>query len=379
MRDTRIIVVLSVAAALLMIGVGMIVAVLPQRIHDATGSLESVGLVASVFAVTYVLTQLPAGLLADRFGVKPFLVAGCGFCAVAGLLLYAADGASEILFARAVQGIGEAPVWALGPALLSLAYSRTRGMAIGVYNAAIHVGLTVGPVAGLLAQQFGGARTPFLAFAILALAGGGLLLVFLPASAAGAGRRTGGGSGGLRLIVLLKDGRVRTLLAGIAVGGASYGTFLSVLPVSVALEKMVTPAAVSLLFVLFYAAIGLSQLVAGVLSDRYGRRVFLTAGPVCAAIGIAVFPAVPGLWSYVPLALASLGIGIFGIVSIVELNLRVTDDLMAAVSGAYYLAWGSGYALGPVAVGALETWLPVSGYGLLVAVLLLQTAAILRR
>ena len=65
---------LCLAAMLLMTGVGMIVAILPQRVHALTGDLESVGLIASVFAVTYLAVQFPVGLLADRFGAKPFLV-----------------------------------------------------------------------------------------------------------------------------------------------------------------------------------------------------------------------------------------------------------------------------------------------------------------
>lgn len=42
--------VLSFSASLMMTGVGMIVALLPQRVYAATGSVESVGLLASVFA-----------------------------------------------------------------------------------------------------------------------------------------------------------------------------------------------------------------------------------------------------------------------------------------------------------------------------------------
>ena len=76
MSKWNTIVVFSLAAALLMIGVGMIVALLPQRVYAASGSLESVSLIASLFAGTYLLTQLPIGLLSDRFGAKPFMVWG---------------------------------------------------------------------------------------------------------------------------------------------------------------------------------------------------------------------------------------------------------------------------------------------------------------
>jgi MFS family permease len=89
----------SVAAAtLLMIGVGMIVALLPQRVHAETGSLESVGLVASVFAFAYLLAQLPAGILADRLGVRsPCLSTGTLLCAVAGVVFFVSETARRDL------------------------------------------------------------------------------------------------------------------------------------------------------------------------------------------------------------------------------------------------------------------------------------------
>ena len=72
--------VLSLSATLLMLGVGMIVALLPRRIHEMTGSLESVGLVAAVFALAYLLAQLPVGILSDRLGPGWFLMIGYLLC-----------------------------------------------------------------------------------------------------------------------------------------------------------------------------------------------------------------------------------------------------------------------------------------------------------
>lgn len=52
MSGLRFLFVVSLAASLLMIGVGMIVALLPQRVLDFSGSLQSGGHVASVFALS---------------------------------------------------------------------------------------------------------------------------------------------------------------------------------------------------------------------------------------------------------------------------------------------------------------------------------------
>ena len=144
--------ILSLSATLLMLGVGMIVALLLQRVHALTGSLESVGLVASIFALAYLLAQLPIGALSDRLGPKRFLVIGYLLCALSGDVFFSTETAGGIFLGRFVQGLGEAPIWALGPAVLSLAYPTAKGRAIGIYNAAIHAGLTAGPLLGLLIE-----------------------------------------------------------------------------------------------------------------------------------------------------------------------------------------------------------------------------------
>ena len=40
--------------------------------------------------------------------------------------------------------------WALGPAVLSIAYPEKKGAVIGFYNAACHLGLTFGPILGIM-------------------------------------------------------------------------------------------------------------------------------------------------------------------------------------------------------------------------------------
>ncbi|MDR3331624.1 MAG: hypothetical protein LBT08_03250 [Synergistaceae bacterium] len=64
----------------MMIGVGMIVAFLPQRIIDLDGHERNVGYLASMFAIAYIMLQVPVGTMADKLGFKLFLVAGYLLC-----------------------------------------------------------------------------------------------------------------------------------------------------------------------------------------------------------------------------------------------------------------------------------------------------------
>lgn len=375
MKNPTPLFILSVSATLLMIGVGMIVARLPQRVYSMTGSLESVGLVASVFAFAYLLAQMPISALSDRLGAKRFLIIGYLLCALSGVVFYFTETAVGIFLGRAIQGIGEAPVWALGPAVLSLAYPLTKGRAIGTYNAAIHIGLTAGPVLGLLVAPKGQGGLPFLIFAVLCLIAGLCVLFFLKPVAIPLGQpRPNLG----QLVSLLRQRQTLILLLGVLLYGAGYGVFLTVLPVSLASTHGFDETSISLLFVMFYAAISVSQIVAGTLSDRYGRRGFLISGMALAAGGLSAFPLFFGLWAYVPLGVASIGLGVFCVASIAELNGEAPETLKGAISGSYYVFWSAGYVLGPLSIGAISSNTPLIGFGVLAALLGLQALALVR-
>lgn len=130
------------------------------------------------------------------------------------------------------------------------------------------------------------------------------------------------------------------------------------LPISLTETHGFGSTAISVFFVLFYAALSLSQIIVGIVSDRIGRHGFLAGGMLMAAIGIGLVPFVSGLWAYIPLGLASIGLGMFCVASIAELNECVSDAFKGAISGSYYFFWGAGYMLGPVVFGAVASYAP---------------------
>ncbi|WP_346894252.1 MFS transporter [uncultured Roseibium sp.] len=369
--------VLSLAASLLMVGVGMIVSILPERVYAASGNLQSVSLIASVFAVSYLLAQVPVGILSDRFGVRIFLVLGYGFCGLSGVIFFTSPSADGIFLGRLIQGIGEAPIWALGPALLSRAYSQSKGRAIGLYNAAIHAGLTLGPLAGLAIGTSGDGSLPFLIFAGLCFAGGMAIFFLLPKEVRQTETGLSGKADPRALLRVMTERRHAVLFAGVLLYGACYGIFVSVLPISLTLLNGFGPQATGVLFFLFYCAISLSQVVAGPLSDRHGRRGFLIGGMGLATLGFGTFFFLPGLWALGPLFVSSLGLGAFCVASIAELNEAVQPGLRGTVSGGYYLFWALGYFSGPQAIGLFGTGAQETGYGVLGVVLLGQAIAML--
>ena len=366
----RVLIVVSFAASLLMIGVGMIVALLPERVLDMSGSIQNVGFLASAFALSYLITQMPVGYLADRLGTRPFLVFGYLLATGSGIAFYFAGSTGAIFLGRFIQGAGEAPIWALGPALLSLAYPHAKGKVIGIYNASIHIGLAIGPLLGIYLFLNQDGNLPFLLFAALCLSGGLLVFFFLPRLSV-AGKELGQMPTMREFLRLLKKRTAVIVLLGILIYGAGYGICISVLPATLALDKGFDSVSNSIYFALFYVSISVSQIIIGLLSDRHGRLVYMVSGLILAAGGFASFASFTHPLIFIPLTIASIGLGVFCVTSMAYLNECVPDPLKSSVSTGYYLAWGLGYFLGPLMMGGF-----IGGYTFLAALMIIEAIAI---
>jgi MFS family permease len=316
------------------------------------------------------------GRLADRYGFKLFLILGYLLCSLTGLLYFAAASPGVIFLGRLLQGAGEAPIWALAPALLSLLYPAASGRTIGMYNASLHLGLTAGPLLGILVAPPPAENQAFLFFAAACFTGAAILSVFLKGGGMGQAQERGG-IAFREMRILAGNGKVLATFAGIALYGAGYGMFLTVIPAFLICDKGLGRTAVALFFALFYVAISVSQVVAGLLSDRKGRSAFMVSGILIAAFALAVFSAFGQPWMYVLLTTAGLGLGVFCVSSMAFLNEAVSDSLKGTVSGAYYLSWAVGYFFGPLAAGKMSTSAGFEAvFRLLAALLVLEAGAL---
>lgn len=350
MNRSRILLGLNASVFVMMLGVGLIVAILPGKILALTGSPSMVGMLASTFAASYILLQVPVGNLADRYGFRPFLIGGYLLCALVGLGYAFAPTAALIFIGRVFQGAGEAPVWALGPAVLSIAYPEKKGAAIGFYNAACHLGLTFGPLLGvLLAGRWTGSE-PFFFYAATCLVGAGILGLSL-------GRvRPDPDQVRIRLNTktlgaLTRETGVLKAFVGISLHGVAYGVVLTVIPAYVIGFRHFSQAAVNVYFSLFYITVCASQFLTGPLSDRKGRRPLMVGGLALTAAGVAAIPLLPNPWIYGAFAVLSFGLGTFYLSSMAFLNETVPDTLKGTISGAYFLFWGFGNFAGPPIIG----------------------------
>lgn len=336
---------LCAAAFIQMVGVGLIVALLPNRVIQLSGSMGYVGYITSAFAVPFVLSQLPAGRLGDRYGYKKFLVGGYIVACLAGLVYFKSDRVWGILAGRALQGFAEVPAWALAPALLSLLFAKTKGEAIGKYNASFHLGLTAGSLLSVWAFARWSGNEAFLLYAATGLFGAVLAALFVkdPKDIGPAREKVGYGE----VLEAMKQIRRPAVHTGICIYGGGYGAFLTVVPGVLLVEKGFSQSGVAVFFSLFYIAISLAQVIAGKISDKRGPNAPMYAGLLLIAAGFASFMWFLGTLVYVSLFLASFGLGMFCISAMVILNEAVPVSLKGSISGVFYLLWGMGYFLVP--------------------------------
>jgi len=114
-------------------------------------SYAVLGLMKTMFSLTLAGLQIPAGRLAERFGMPLVLalgtaLAGVGFC-VAGL----SQGIAALMAALVIAGVGASVQHPLASAMVARAYAGPRSLkALGTYNFAGDIGKMTLPVAGSL-------------------------------------------------------------------------------------------------------------------------------------------------------------------------------------------------------------------------------------
>jgi EmrB/QacA subfamily drug resistance transporter len=130
---------------------------LPAIQKDLKMTAVELGWVATAYLLAMAVGLIPAGKLADIHGRKRVFSIGLIVYTTSATAAAMVDTTAWFLFLRVIQGLGAALFVTTGMAILTSIFPpRKRGRAIGIYVAAVYVGLSVGPfVGGFLTQQVG--------------------------------------------------------------------------------------------------------------------------------------------------------------------------------------------------------------------------------
>lgn len=332
------------------------------------------GVLAASYAAGTLVSSLPAGLLATRMGPR--------LTAIGGLLLL---GASSIVFgfgtsialldaARFVQGVSGALIWSGALTwLITAADPERRGSVIGTVLGTAIAGALVGPLLGAAAAELG-TRAVF-----GSVMGATLVLAAFAARLPEAGPPERQDLRGVAATMISRP--VLTVTAFVAVPSLMFGAVGVLVPLRIA-ELGGGHTMIAAGFIAGAALEAALAPIAGRYSDRVGRRIpFVTGIGICAAAIVGI-----GLAQTLDVVLAalifgSLGAGICFTPAMTALSETAESSRLhqGFAAGLSNMAWAVGQMLGALAAGGGASATGYAVPSLVVAALLLCTAAYAHR
>ena len=319
-------------------------------------TFAQVGLLRTAYSGGMASFQVPAGILAERWGERGLLAAGTAVTAFGFLILGLSGGFVSLLLFLLLAGLGSGVQHPLSSSIVSKAYENgPRRVALGTYNFSGDLGKVVVPALVALASAVVGWRRAAPAYgAVGLLAALGIFLV-LRRLAAGARRDDGArdadrGKGGWGI----RDRKGFQALSAVhVIDNTTRTAFLTFLPFLL-IAKGSTVQGVGLALALVFAGGAVGKFVCGALAERLGviRTVVLTelvtGGGILALLPLPLAPALA--------LLPVLGIGLNGTSSVLYGTVAdlITPERRALAYGLFYtLGVGSG-ALAPFFYGLVS-------------------------
>lgn len=154
-----------VATFLAFSGIGVVDPILPSIAEQIGATHWQVEMLFTAYILTMAIMMLPAGLFAARFGDKRMMTIGLATVTVFACICGFSQTITQLSIFRAGWGLGNAMFFATAMTLL-IALSKEVHEAVGLYEAAIGLGMAGGPLLGGLLGGYSW-RYPFFATSVL--------------------------------------------------------------------------------------------------------------------------------------------------------------------------------------------------------------------
>jgi MFS family permease len=325
------------------------------------------------FGAVKALANLFAGRLSDRLGRKGILVAGWLFGLPVPLLIIWAPSWGWVVFANVLLGINQGLCWSTTVIMkIDLVGSKQRGLAMGLNEFAGYLAVSLSALAtGYLAATYGLRPVPFypgLAFAFLGLF---LSLFFVRETHTHVHHEVKqntpvaqptGEAPSFAQIFWLTSWKDRALFAASQAGmvnNLNDGMVWGLVPIFLAGSGQ-SVETIGLIAATYPGVWGLSQLLTGALSDRWGRKWLIASGMWVQALGIWLFVVGQGFWVWFGGAvLLGLGTAMVYPTLLAAISDVAQPQWRASAVGVYRLWRDGGYAIGALLAGVLADTLGI--------------------
>lgn len=276
--------VLFTAGLLFWSGLAAHLPVLPLYIQANGANEQMVGIVMGSFAIGLLASRQGLAKLADFRGRKLVLLIGMGAVALAPLGYLATTQLHLLMAIRAFHGISIAAfALAYSALVIDLAPPQHRGELIGYMSLVNPTGLALGPAIGGFIQEWYGFAPMFLSAAGLGLLGLVCTSQVQESAVVKAAEQQNTDRSFWRM---LGDPRIRVPAFILLMVGLTFGTLSTFAPL------YIREVGVNLNIGLFYSAMAVSsfgiRLIAGPLSDRHGRGIFISISLIFYALSMVL-------------------------------------------------------------------------------------------
>jgi MFS family permease len=373
MRRSELVLAVYVPTALLSFGQGLLLATLPLFAADAFDvSYSVVSFVVSAAALGTLITDVPAGAFLSKIGLRRAMLGGSSLVALSTFLLVFDLPLEVVIALRLASGVGTA-VWGLSRhAFIAAAVPvAMRGRAVSVFGGINRIGVLGGPaIGGVLGEVFG-LQSAFVASGLMA--GAALLLSFLVVKIDAAKASTNTRRTRWTMVGRLFRTNGRDLAA------ASVAQIFAQMIRSG--RQLIIPLYGKEIVGLDTAQIGLVMTLAtildvamfvpaGVLMDRFGRKVAAVPSFAVMAVGVAL---IPFATDYAGLILAAMVIGFgngLGSGTMMTLGADLAPPEAAGeFLGLWRLVGDAGAVGGPLVVGVMAATFGLEGSAYALAVI----------
>jgi MFS family permease len=337
------------------------------------------------FGVAKALTNLGAGVLAQRAGRRRLLIAGWAIALPVPLLIATAPSWAWIVAANVLLGVNQGLAWSMTVVMkIDLVGPKRRGLALGLNEAAGYGGVALAAgLSGWLASQFAARDVLVVAGAAIAVVAFLLSVLFVRDTAAHvvleqARHHADADGTPLRLGQAFASAsyRVPTLRACSQAGlvnNLNDGLAWGLVPLFLATHGAGV-ASIGLVAAVYPAVWSVAQIATGHWSDTIGRKPLIVAGMLIQAAALGALALSGGAVAIATATAVLLGLGTALVYP--TLLAAVSDAVLpvtrATVVGVYRFWRDSGYALGALIAGAAADAL---GYGGAIALVAALTAA----
>ena len=367
--------------------VGLERSTLPLIGEDDFGLTSSAAVLSFivVFGLAKSLTNLAAGVGAERVGRRRLLIAGWLVALPVPVLIAVAPSWSWIVAANALLGINQGLAWSMTVVMkIDLVGSKRRGFALGLNEAAGYGGVAAAAaLSGWLAADFAPRD-------VIVAAGGAIALIALLLSAAfvrdtadhleleqkcgdHARNEIPPGLGRAFADVSFRRPALRACSQAGLVNNLNDALAWGLVPLFLAANGA-SATEVGLVAGIYPAVWGIGQIFAGRWSDRIGRKPLIVAGMLMQAVALAVLAASNGAIGLAVVTAMTLGVGTALVYPtlIAAISDAVSPVARAPAVGVYRFWRDMGYVAGGLLAGIVAD---AVGYGGAIAIVAGLTAA----